>query len=359
MSVDLSALSGNIRTKAEQLARDIEFERLIVKGANGYVLIGNNRVLGRRVAVKFYYWGDGDHAEPALLARLESENVLKVHHAESIDADDAFFITPFCEFGDLDDAMAAHKFGPVEAVDVITQVAAGVSYLHGQHYLHRDLKPSNVFCVDGGQFVIGDFGSVVARNDQGYAQTVTRHSLLYRPPEELAERRSYEQGDVYQLGLVMFQLLGGRLPYEESEWLNAKELRKYEALTGAERQLFAAVIIEGKIAKGRIAELGTLPCWVPNNLVSVVRRCCKIDRQGRFESAAALIAKLNNIRGGLPDWKIDEHPVLHRERKKFRVVEVGGRYIIEKMVRDAVAWRTERQMNPSSLEEAIDMAEGL
>ena len=172
-------------------------------------------------------------------------------------------------------------------------------------YLHRDLKPSNVFCVSEDRFVIGDFGSVVARNDQGYAETKTRHSLLYRPPEELAEHRSYEQGDVYQLGLVLFQLLGGRLPYEEAEWLSAKELTKYDALEGVERQLFATGIIEEKIARGKIADLSTLPCWVPSNLVSVVRRCSQTNREKRFESAAALIAKLNNIRGGLPNWRID------------------------------------------------------
>lgn len=359
MPVDLSGLPKNIRTKAEQLAQNIEFERLIEKGGNGYVLVGNNRVLDRRVAVKFYYWGNGDHAEPALLARLECENVLKVHHAESIDVEDAFFMTPFCELGDLDDAMFTHKFGPVEAVDVITQVAAGVSYLHGERYLHRDLKPSNVFCVDGGRFVIGDFGSVVVQNDQGFAQTVTRHSLLYRPPEELAESRSYEQGDVYQLGLTLFQLLGGKLPYDEVAWLTEKERTIYNALDDTERQLFAKGIIEKKIANGKIAEFSTLPCWVPKNLVSFVRRCCQIDRHSRFESAAALIAKLNNIRGRLPDWKIEEHPILHRHLKLYRVVKVRECYVIEKKVDGATAWRAERRLKPSSLEDAIHMVEGL
>jgi len=136
-------------------------------------------------------------------------------------------------------------------------------------------------------------------------------------------------------------------------------LTKYRALDGVERQLFATAIIEKKIAKGKIADLSTLPCWVPSNLVSVVRRCAQTNREKRFESAAALIAKLNNMRGDLPNWWIGDYPILHRDRKKIRVVEVGDRYVIEKMVNGANAWRTERQLKPLSLEEAIQMAEGL
>jgi len=126
-------------------------------------------------------------------------------------------MTPFCAAGDLDEVMTGRKFGPVEAVDVLCQLAGGASFLHGSGYLHRDLKPSNVFAVEADRYVIGDFGSVVPLNAQGYAQSLTQHSLLYRPPEVVTTRRSYRESDIYQLGVILFQLLGGQLPYEETE----------------------------------------------------------------------------------------------------------------------------------------------
>ena len=208
MALDFSNLPEPIRQKAEELSKDIQFTSLNEKGANGHVLIGYNKLLKRKVVVKFYYWGTGDHAEPAVLAELESDHILKVHHAESINEDDAFFMTPYCTSGDLDDALERRKFGTVEAIDILSQIVAGASFLHGSGYLHRDLKPSNIFCLDDDRFVIGDFGSVVVQNEDGYAKTLTRHSLLYRPPEELEEKRSYREGDLYQIGMVFLSAIG-------------------------------------------------------------------------------------------------------------------------------------------------------
>lgn len=354
---DLSILPDNLRAKAEALGENIVFEKLIDKGANGYVLIGQNTLLGRRVAIKFYYWGNGDHAEPARLAKLASEHVLEVHHAESIDDEYAYFMTPFCDQGDLDDSLLVKKFGLIEALDVVLQVASGASYLHGCQFLHRDLKPSNIFCMADGKYVIGDFGSVVSKNVDGYAQTLTRHSLLYRPPEELQEGRSYPESDIYQIGIVLFQLLGGHLPYGEAEWLRANELKTYNALTGFEQQKFATEIIERKIRAGKIVDINSLPSWVPFSIKSIIRRCCHLDRGRRFESAATLIAKLNNIRSTLPDWRVEGHPTLYRNNKIIRIVGGADECRLEKRSVEAANWRSERQLKPVSLAEAVFMAE--
>jgi serine/threonine protein kinase len=157
MAVDLSVLKGDVLKKAEELSKDIEFRSISEKGANGYVLFGHNNVLKRDVVVKFYHWGAGDHAEPELLAQLESDHILKVHHAESINKDDAYFMTPYCASGDLLDAIQKRKFGNIEAIDILGQIAAGTSFLHASGYLHRDLKPENIFCINDSRFVIGDF----------------------------------------------------------------------------------------------------------------------------------------------------------------------------------------------------------
>ena len=212
---------------AAELAKKIDFESINHKGANGHVLIGRNRQLDRKVVVKFYYWGDGAHAEPKLLSDLASANVLEVYDAAAIDDDDAYFVTPFCEDGDLDDFITANRFGVRQAVDMLLDVASGASFIHSRGFVHRDLKPSNIFKRAGGLLVIGDFGSVVKKGEAGYAQTKSRHSLLYRTPEEVKTGRAYEQSDIYQLGILLFQLLGGRLSSDLMEWLTAKEKAEY------------------------------------------------------------------------------------------------------------------------------------
>lgn len=265
MPVNLTILPENISAAAAKLAERIEFEAINEKGANGWVLIGRNTLLDRKVVVKFYYWGDGAHMEPRLLSMLASPNVLKVDDAAAVDANDAYFIAPFCDAGDLDDVIAAGQVGVKRAVDMLVDIASGTNFIHAKGYIHRDLKPSNIFCGEAGKLVIGDFGSVVKKGDQGYAETASRHSLLYRTPEEIQTGRAYPQGDVYQLGIVLFQLVGGHLPYDETAWLNPKERVKYGELKEPDNQIYAGKIIEQKIIKGKLIDYGSIPPWCPLN----------------------------------------------------------------------------------------------
>jgi len=357
MAIDLNILKGDTLKKAEELSKDIEFRSISEKGANGYVLFGHNRVLKRDVVVKFYYWGSGDHAEPELLAKLESDYILKVYHAESLNKDDAYFMTPHCASGDLLDAINKRRFGNVEAIDIIGQIAAGTSFLHGNGYLHRDLKPENLFCVSESKFVIGDFGSVVPQHEDGSANSRTRHSLIYRTPEEITQRKYYRQGDVYQLGMVLYQVLGGSLSYNERDWLTKKEQAVYDGLSGYDQQLFATEAIEKLIIKGRILDLGSLPPWVCKPLRTMIRKCCSTDVGTRYALVADLSSALNNLRGRVPDWRVEEHPILRRGRKQFRVVPYKGALAIEKKAGEN--WRRERALNPANLTEAVEMAEAI
>ena len=339
------------------LGEFITFSESIQKGGNGHVLIGHNRLLNRMVVVKFYYWGDGVHIEPAMLARLESANVLKVDHAEIIDENDAFFTTRYCSAGDLDDELAVRVFGPVEAIDAVLQFGAGVSYLHGEGYVHRDLKPSNLFLTDEGTRVIGDFGSVVQLGDEGFANSLSKHSIIYRPPEDFMGNRFFRQGDIYQLGMVFYQLLGGSLPYEIEEWLTQRQLAEGATLNDVERHIFYQSLIETRIRRGKVLQLDNLPDYVPASLKRVIRKACHLDKDCRYPTAADFLATLNNIRRQVHDWRIGDGALILRDRNRaFRILPFGRQFIVEKQV--ASGWRRQHEMTADNRVDAIAAVEG-
>ncbi|MWP38058.1 protein kinase [Rhodobacter sphaeroides] len=342
MPFDINLLPANVRPAVQRLQETIEFSDNITKGANGYVLIGRNHLLDRVQVVKVYYWGRGKHVEPALLAKLESPNVLKVDGAEKIDEDDAYFITRYCGGGDLDDQLAKRAFGPLEGIDILLQIASGVSYLHGQGYLHRDLKPSNVFYTDDDAWVIGDFGSVVTMNDEGFASTQSKHSIIYRPPEDFdVPACFYRQGDIYQLGILLYQILGGRLDYKEDSWLTPRQLKHRATLADIEAQMFSQSCIESVIRRGKVLDLDTLPATVPDHLRRLIRHACRTDYLKRHATTSDFISKLNNLRKKTFDWRmVDELYQLDAQRKSFRIVPVDGDWQIEKRVRRG--WKIQR-----------------
>ncbi|KQR29888.1 hypothetical protein ASF91_13615 [Rhizobium sp. Leaf155] len=352
--ISIDHLPGEIHGAINHLAKDIEFTSESEKGANGYVLLGCNNILEREVAVKFYFWEGSDHAEPKLLAKLEHPNIIRVFDASKVDDDFAYFVTPLCAGGDLDNVLDNTRFGSKEAIDVCMQVAAGAGFLHGSGFLHRDLKPQNIFC-DNDRYMIGDFGSVVPCNGDGYAKCLTKHSLIYRPPETVQSNSYFKSSDVYQLGILLYQLLGGSLPYSERDWLTPRQQDKYDELTGFDQQDFASKIIEQRITAGKILNYASLPDSVPGSLKSIIRQCLRVGPGDRYQSCADLSAALNNVRGQVYDWVFDEHPVLRKKGKIIRILESGSGIVIEKDT--GTGWRRQHALKPTTLAEAYRIAE--
>ncbi len=233
-SLYISSVSAPPEVKAtlQNLSKNIHFTKEDTKAANGYVFFGTNRITNKPVAVKFYYWGGKIefHAEPKQLASIESEFVLSIHDAGLIDGNWAYFQTAACTNGDLDDILEQTSIGNIEAIDFTYQVLDGLSHLHAKRFLHRDLKPSNIYVTEYNKAVIGDFGSV-KRIPEGRSEIpASSHTLLYRPPETISGNVYGVTGDIYQAGIVLYQLLGGHLPYDGMAWLSKKELLQFRAL---------------------------------------------------------------------------------------------------------------------------------
>jgi len=350
-----------IRESLKSLS-DIIFDSQSAKGANGYLFFGRHRILNRRVAVKYYYWG-GDraqHAEPRQLSEIDSPHVICVEHAAVLDSNWAFFVTPFCKNGDLDELIARGPCGIADSVRLTCDVLDGLTHLHSRRLVHRDLKPANLLLNDKGEAQIGDFGSVRRLPEGNDSVPGSGHSLLYRPPESVWSGTYGVEGDVYQVGLLLYQLLGGLLPYEEVAWLNNDQRQRYSAIVDDfERSKFVDDILKKKITNGTIASLDSLPPWVDAQLSRTIRKATNTDPTRRFSSASEFLNRLRSIALKAPDWSIVDGLPLLRRRRTYRLVSAsdGSGFFAQKKC--PLGWRQVKSIPNGNLADVVSAVNAL
>lgn len=274
------------------------------RGANGYLWFAQNRISRAEVAIKFYSGESGDrrHDEPRQLSAISSPNVLPILDARNVSDDWAYFITPRCNEGDLDDLIATRPCVHV-AIDVALGICNGVSALHAQRMVHRDLKPGNIV-LDRGTPRIADFGSVRTLNANETNTSASQHSVLYRPPESFATNRYSRRGDVYQLGLVTYQLLGGVLHYDGTQYLSTRDRRKYEKITDIiDRSLFVDSVIQQRAEAGTLIDLTSLPPWVSSGAKRGIRAITHPTPSRRLGSMSDVAAQISQLRITLRNWQ--------------------------------------------------------
>jgi serine/threonine protein kinase len=223
--------------KAAEVGRELGAVRLlreIGRGATGSVFLGHHTVLGRDVAVKFLVnvrssGQDGlkrflDEARAA--AAVRHPNLTQIYHADVDDADGTpYLVLEYVRGPTLKQLLdLAGALDLAAAVAVLCDAAAAVHELHLQGLIHRDIKPSNVLLDKDGHVFVTDFGLAV-RQQHGAAGagagSGTGHTSefagtpAYMAPEMFDGRMS-ARSDVYALGVTVFQLLTGRVPYSGS-----------------------------------------------------------------------------------------------------------------------------------------------
>ncbi len=277
------------------------------RGANGYMVFARNRVSRMDVAIKFYYGepGDGRHDEPRQLTAVANANVLQILDARVISDEWGYFITPRCFEGDLDDLITSRPDAH-GAIDVALGICSGCSAIHALGMLHRDLKPGNVV-MSNGQPRIADFGSVRRLEDGADTVNASRHSILYRPPESFASERYSAKGDVYQIGVVTYQLLGGVLPYDGTEYFSARQRTEYAAIADeVDRSLFVDRVIRQRAESGRLLEMSTLPGWVDGASRRAIKRMTHHEQTRRLSTTADVAAELTAMRTRIANWSWNE-----------------------------------------------------
>lgn len=268
--------------------------------------------------------GERRHDEPRLLASIQCQNVLRIIDARNLSDEWAFFLTPRCGDGDLD-ALIAERPSALHAIDVALGICSGASAIHANGLIHRDLKPGNIVCEKGVP-MIADFGSVRQLAEGETDIPASGHSALYRPPEAYETGRYSAQGDVYQIGLVTYQLLGGWLPYDPLDYFGKADARKYAEISDDfERSQFQDAVIHRRAAAGDLMDLGTLPPWVGGMARGALRAMTHPNLGKRLGNVGDVAAVLSRVRADTPDWRW--HGDIARLERSGRTIElrpVGG-----------------------------------
>lgn len=209
--------------KGQKISDRYQIVKSIGEGGMANVYLAYDTILDRNVAVKILR-GDLSNDEKfvrrfqreALSASsLNHQNIVEVYDVGE-DQGEYYIVMEYIEGKHLKDLIK--KRGTItttEAIDIMLQITSGMSVAHDSYIIHRDIKPQNIMILENGIIKVTDFGIAMAMNSTQLTQTNSvMGSVHYLPPEQASGKGSSLQSDVYSMGIVMYELLTGKLPYK-------------------------------------------------------------------------------------------------------------------------------------------------
>jgi serine/threonine-protein kinase len=199
-------------------------------GGFGTVYLAEDTWIDKRVALKVPHRQNLDFGEllrePRLLASLNHPNIVTVITAEKQDG--VFFIVMEYVPGETLETVITAKgaLDVATVLDYTCQIVNAVEHAHKQGVIHRDLRPANVFVTEKGVVKVGDFGTSRFLEIAAHGTTVIG-SPPYMAPEQF-EGRAVFASDLYSLGITMYQMLTGELPYDTPAPSDLDRLRRGE-----------------------------------------------------------------------------------------------------------------------------------
>jgi serine/threonine protein kinase len=204
----------------------------IGSGGFGSVYLAEDTWIDKRVAIKVPHKQEVDFSEllrePRLLAALNHPNIVAILTAEK--QDNIFFIVMEYVSGETLEAIIARDgaLDLARALDYTCQICNAIEHAHKQGVLHRDLRPSNVLVASSGLLKVADFGTSRFLEIAAHGTTVIG-SPPYMAPEQFHGKAVFAS-DLYSLGVTMYQMLTGDLPYETPTPADLDRLIKGELL---------------------------------------------------------------------------------------------------------------------------------
>ena len=270
--------------------------RTIGEGGMANVYLAYDTILEREVAVKILR---GDLADDEKFVRrfqreanaassLKHPNIVEMY---DVGEDDGkyFIVMEFINGKTLKSLVKKRGALTIdEVIDIMLQLTSAVACAHDSYIIHRDIKPQNVMILEDGRVKITDFGIAMALNSNELTQTNSvMGSVHYLPPEQANGSGSTIKSDIYSLGILMFELLTGKLPFKGEN----------------------AVEIAIKQMKEPIPSVIDIDPRIPQSVENVILRACAKNPKNRYDSAAEMY---EDIKTSLNPNRINEERLVYR-----------------------------------------------
>lgn len=208
--------------KGQKINDRYQIIKTIGEGGMANVYLAYDTILDRNVAVKVLR---GDLATDEKFVRrfqrealsassLSHPNIVEVYDVGE-DNGSYYIVMEYIEGKHLKQLLKKRgNLTLTEVVDIMLQVTDGMSAAHDSYIIHRDIKPQNIMILENGLIKITDFGIAMALNSTQLTQTNSvMGSVHYLPPEQASGKGATIQSDVYSMGILMYELLTGTLPF--------------------------------------------------------------------------------------------------------------------------------------------------
>ena len=274
------------------------------EGGMGVVYLAERQDLGRFVALKLLRdaWlsparRERFAAEQRTLAQLNHPSIGRLYDSNSLADGTPFFVMEYVEGAPITDYCAQHQCSVDERLQLFRMVCEAVDYAHGHAIIHRDLKPSNILVKTDGSIRLLDFGIAkqVESLDLPSQQTMTGLRLMtpaYASPEQIRGQRLGVQTDVYSLGVILFELLAGQLPFD----LSGLSSSEAETIL-VEHEPPKPSTIAAKKVSGRGISASTA-AWTDLDVLCLT--AIHKDPEHRYRSVEALIRDIDHYLKGEP-----------------------------------------------------------
>jgi serine/threonine-protein kinase len=259
-------------------------------GAMGIVVAAHHLQLDERVALKFLMPSALNSAEATVrfarearaTAKIKSEHVARVFDVGTLENGSPYIVMEYLEGSDLNAWLAQNGPLPVkQAIELVLQACEAIAEAHSHGIIHRDLKPSNLFVArrnDGSLSIkVLDFGISKMTSDSDMTATSTQAvmgSPCYMSPEQMGSSKDVTpQSDIWSLGVILFELIAGRLPF-----------------CG---ETLPAICL--KIATEPPPPLRSVVPEAPPLLEATINKCMERDPSKRFQDVAELAVALRDF----------------------------------------------------------------
>ena len=247
--------------------------------------------------------------------RIEAQSAAGLSHPNIVNVYDVgedngvyYIVMELVEGITLKEYIQKHgRIEPKEAIDFAIQIAQGVQAAHEHHTIHRDIKPQKIIHANNGTLKLTDFGIAKAASSST-TTTNAMGSVHYISPEQARGGFSDERSDIYSLGITLYEMLTGHVPFE-----------------GENNVAIALMHIQSEMVSPREYYPD-----IPTSLEKIIRKCTQKKPERRYLTANALIADLYRVKENpnidcivVPKQTVPSSPTIEMTKQEMEMIKTG------------------------------------